>query len=89
MGRQLSEAGVYAAPSVTTRSSRSPQYDQLLPRQTWNCGTRASIGAGAIARHESVLVRSGTRKARAISPTVSPPSVRRVSATCASTESAG
>ena len=35
------------------------------------------------------IVGSGTRKARAISSVVSPPSVRSVSATCASTASAG
>jgi hypothetical protein len=35
------------------------------------------------------IVASGTRKARAISGVVRPPSVRSVSATCASVESAG
>ena len=35
------------------------------------------------------MVGAGTRKARAISSVVSPPSVRRVRATCASTDSAG
>ena len=56
-------------------------------------GTRNGIPASLILRlartSRCAMVASGTRKARAISPVVSPPSVRRVRATCASAESAG
>ena len=56
-------------------------------------GTRNGMPASLILRfartRRFAIVSSGTRNARAISPPVSPPSVRRVSATCASRPSAG
>jgi hypothetical protein len=56
-------------------------------------GTRNGMPASLILRfartRRFAIVSSGTRNARAISPPVSPASVRRVSATCASRPSAG
>ena len=79
----LVEDEVDRPPAPTTGGPRGS-----APRGTSN-GTRASASVRLARTIRWAIVASGTRKARAISSVVRPPSSRRVSATRASVESTG
>src|SRR5207237_396034 len=67
----------------------------LLEQDGFACLVHARLAPGVVQEDQRKqprrlgLVAAGTRKARALSPVVRPPSSRSVSATCASTPSAG
>src|SRR5512143_2626806 len=71
-----------------TSSTEESRSARSAPRGTSN-GTRASASDRFARTIRWAIVASGTRKARAISPVVSPPTRRRVSATRASVERIG